>query len=361
MTRALVAAAGTGGHVFPALAVAKQLQHNGWHVDWLGTEEGRLESRVVPANGINLHRIAMTGVRGHGLLRLVKAPLLLASAVRQCQRLLKQLRPDIVVTFGGYVCAPLGIAAKLAGIPLLVHEQNAVPGMTTRLLAPIATVVMAGLPLRKKVIKRAQWVGNPLRRDIEQLAQRPLPDSASGHPIKLLVVGGSLGAQVLNEVVPEALQNIEQQLTGAHQCGEGKAETVTARYQQLNRQPLQVVEFIDDMAAAYDAADLVICRAGALTVSELAALGKPAIFVPLPHAVDDHQTENARVMVEAGAARLIPQAELTATSLAKELQSLLQQPQQLWKMARFARQCARPDATEAVAQLCIDAVRNRTA
>ncbi len=251
MTRALVAAAGTGGHVFPALAVAKQLQHNGWHVDWLGTEEGRLESRVVPANGINLHRIAMTGVRGHGLLRLVKAPLLLASAVRQCQRLLKQLRPDIVVTFGGYVCAPLGIAAKLAGIPLLVHEQNAVPGMTTRLLAPIATVVMAGVPLRKKVIKRAQWVGNPLLRDIEQLAQRPLPDSASGHPIKLLVVGGSLGAQVLNEVVPEALQNIEQQLTGAHQCGEGKAETVTARYQQLNRQPLQVVEFIDDMAAAF--------------------------------------------------------------------------------------------------------------
>ena len=365
MKRIVIAAAGTGGHVFPALAVAKKLIAEGWQVDWVGTREARLEAKVVPANGIALHQISMTGVRGHGAKRLLKAPWTLLSAVRQCRALLKQLQPDVVLTFGGYVCAPMGMAARWVGVPLLVHEQNAVAGMTTRLLAPIASLVMLGLPLAKKPLKQAQLVGNPLREEIERLAlQAAENNSETADKLSILVVGGSLGAKVLNDVLPQATAKLAMPVNVVHQCGEGNSPAVREGYasQAGNQQhSLSVSDFIDDMASAYCNADLVICRAGALTVSELAALAKPAIFVPLPHAVDDHQTANARVLVDAGAALLLPQAELTAEQLAKQLQSLLQDPDQLWKMARFARQCASPQAALNVAQKCIDSARNRAA
>ena len=359
--RILIAAAGTGGHVFPALAVAKRLQLQGWQVDWLGTREGRLESRVIPAANIALHSINMTGVRGHGVARLVEAPLLLLAAVRECRRLLQQLQPDVVLTFGGYVCAPMGIASKLAGIPLLVHEQNAVPGLTTRLLAPLAKQVMLGLPLTKRNIKKGRLTGNPLRAEIEQLAQQTAAAEQGQQTLRLLVVGGSLGARVLNETLPAALQQVKPTLRVMHQCGQNNSAALQQAYQQVPQHQVTVSDFIDDMAAAYQQADLVICRAGALTVAELAALGKPAIFVPLPHAVDDHQTENAKTLVAAGAAKLLPQTELTATRLAKLLQSLLQQPEQLWTMARFARQQACPQATASVAQMCLDATQSKAA
>lgn len=358
MTRALIVAAGTGGHVFPALAVAKGLQLQGWQIDWLGTEEGRLESTVVPANDIPLHKITMSGVRGHGLGRLAKAPFVLAGAINQCRKLLKQLKPDVVVTFGGYVCAPMGIATKLAGIPLLVHEQNAVPGMTTRLLAPLANTVMLGLPLTKRTIAKAVVVGNPVRSEILTFAEQTTSASESQQPPHLLVVGGSLGAKALNDTVPKAVAELTATLTVTHQCGKGNRDAVLEAYGEQTT-GVEVVEFIDDMAAAYHAADLVICRAGALTVAELAALGKAAIFVPLPHAVDDHQTENARVLEQHGAAVLMPQAQLTVANLVKQLQSLLQAPEQLWKMARFARQSAQLDATDQVVQICKNTVAKK--
>lgn len=364
MKRILIAAAGTGGHVFPALAVAKKLLAEGWHVDWVGTQEARLEAKVVPANDIPLHQIRMTGVRGHGAMRLLKAPWVLWSAIRQCRVLLNELKPDVVLTFGGYVCAPMGVAARLAGVPLLVHEQNAVPGMTTRLLAPIASFTMLGLPVVKKSLKHAQLVGNPLREDIEQLALQVADKAQASTPLSILVVGGSLGARVLNQVLPAATAQLTTAVRLRHQCGDGNSQTVqeTYRAQQGNQQhQITVDDFIDDMGSAYAAADLVICRAGALTVSELAALAKPAIFVPLPHAVDDHQTANAQTLVDAGAALLMPQATLNAAQLAKSLQSLLQEPEQLWKMARFARQCASPNAAGSVAQKCIEAAEDKAA
>ncbi|MGM0480853.1 MAG: undecaprenyldiphospho-muramoylpentapeptide beta-N-acetylglucosaminyltransferase [Pseudomonadota bacterium] len=354
--RAVIAAAGTGGHVFPALAVALQLIKQGWQVDWVGTDEGRLESTVVPAHHIALHNVAMSGIRGHGALRLLKAPLQLLGAIKQSRQLLRHLQPDVVITFGGYVCAPLGIAAKTRGIALVTHEQNAVPGMTTRLLAPFADKVLAGLPFTKKAIKKAVLTGNPLREDVLKLAQQQ-SDEPPPHPARLLIVGGSLGAKVLNETVPQALAILEQPIEVMHQCGAGHHAAVTAAYAKCGQHQVQVSDFIEQMGAAYQWADLVICRAGALTVAELAVLGKAAIFVPLPHAVDDHQTENAKTLVNAGAAILLPQSQLTAESLAKQLQRVLQDPQQLWKMARLARHSGRPQATADVTQFCVDAAK----
>lgn len=352
MRRALIAAAGTGGHIFPALAVAEELRDQGWQVDWLGTKEGRLDAKVVPEAGFPLHTIAMIGVRGHGIKRLLQAPFILAKSVRQCQQLLASLKPDVVVTFGGYVCAPMGVAAKLAKVPLVVHEQNAVAGMTTRLLAPLATTVLLGLPLTKKRLAKGRLVGNPVRRSLLELSQVRAATEHNASPLTVLVVGGSLGAKVLNETVPAALARLRQPVIVNHQCGQGNQQSVTTAYDEAPQHRVTVTEFIDDMASAYRHADLVICRAGALTVAELAVLGLPAIFVPLPHAVDDHQTANARTLVDANGAVLMAQQGLTVERLAKQLQSLLHEPQQLWKMARFARQTGRPDATTEVVKIC---------
>ncbi|MCA1767641.1 MAG: undecaprenyldiphospho-muramoylpentapeptide beta-N-acetylglucosaminyltransferase [Idiomarina sp.] len=356
MNRALIAAAGTGGHIFPALAVAEKLRDNDWQVDWLGTQEGRLESRVIPAAGFPLHSISMTGVRGHGLKRKLLMPLTLAKAVLQCRRLLKTLEPQVVVTFGGYVCAPMGLAAKLCGVPLIVHEQNAIPGMTTRLLAPRANKVLLGLPVALPQFQQYPVVGNPLRKGLLEQAVEQQKSAGKAGELNLLVVGGSLGAQVLNEAVPEAVKALEGiELNVVHQCGVGREIETEQAYENagvLNK--LSVTEFIEDMGDAFSCADLVICRAGALTISELAVMGVASILVPLPHAVDDHQTANAKVLESGGAAILVPQTEVTKGALKQELKRLLHDRQQLWTMARFARQSAMPEATQRLVNECME-------
>jgi UDP-N-acetylglucosamine--N-acetylmuramyl-(pentapeptide) pyrophosphoryl-undecaprenol N-acetylglucosamine transferase len=354
MNRVLIAAAGTGGHIFPALAVAENLRDSGWQVDWLGTREGRLESRVIPEAGFSLHSISMTGVRGHGLMRKLMMPLTLAKAVMQCRQLLKQLQPNVVVTFGGYVCAPMGIAAKMMGIPLLVHEQNAIPGMTTRLLASRATKVFLGLPVAMPQWQQYPVIGNPLRHAFTDVVKTHQEDKSIAGPLTILIVGGSLGAKVLNEQVPQAIKTLsDAELNVVHQCGQANEASTKQAYADAGTvKSLQVREFIDDMATEFTRADLVICRAGALTVSELAAVGVASILVPLPHAVDDHQTANAKVLESCGAALLMPQKELENGALAIHLKRLLHDRQQLWTMARFARERGMPEATQRLANEC---------
>tara|TARA_B100000700_G_scaffold310438_1_gene391006 strand:+ start:706 stop:1845 length:1140 start_codon:yes stop_codon:yes gene_type:complete len=361
MSRILIAAAGTGGHVFPALAVAERLRAEGHQVDWVGTEEQRIEAKVVPQHGFTLHQIAMTGLRGHGIKRLLTMPKTLLSAWRQVSQLFKQLQPDLVLTFGGYVCAPIGWVAHRRGVPLITHEQNSVPGMTTLLLARWATSVLLGLPLDKtrpksqRLLRQSNVyrVGNPLRQAIIEAAQSRT-ERQQDQPIHLLVVGGSLGARIFNQTLPEALAQVEGTVHVRHQVGAGNKASVEQHYQAvtLNDKHVDVVEFIDDMATAYANADLIISRAGALSVSEICGIGRATLFVPLPHAVDDHQTANAKAVAEAGGALLIAQSEFTAEYLAKSLQSLLQAPSQLWKMASFSRSVGELQATDHIVELC---------
>lgn len=355
MNRILIAAAGTGGHVFPALAVAEQLRSYGWQVLWLGTDEDRIESRVVPAAGFSLHKVAMQGVRGHGLMRKLLLPITLMKAFWQCRQLLRSERIQLVLTFGGYVCAPAGLAAKWCGIPLLVHEQNAVAGLTNKLLARLANHVMLGFAAAQQQLPQAEVTGNPLR--AEWLSALPAPTNRLP---KLLVVGGSLGAQALNQAVPQALAQLagtaavkKVPLQVLHQCGRDRVEQVREAYAQAGISQVEVVEFIEAMHQAYSEADVVICRAGALTVSELALVGTPAIFVPLPHAVDDHQSANARALVDVEAGYLLPQAQLLQLQpLIQLLQPLLADADKRALMRTNAARVARPDATAAVVNQC---------
>jgi undecaprenyldiphospho-muramoylpentapeptide beta-N-acetylglucosaminyltransferase len=353
MNRIMIAAAGTGGHVFPALAVAEQLRGYGWEVVWLGTTEQRLESKVVPAAGFKLEQITMQGVRGHGLLRKLGTPWRLFKAFRQCRHLLKNHQSQLLLSFGGYVCGPAGLAARSLGIPLLVHEQNAVAGMTNKILARIADHVMVGFAAAKAQLPNAEVVGNPLRADW----LKPNGNKAPSDSVRLLIVGGSLGAQALNQAVPAAIgqlsTELQQQLSVHHQCGQGRSHEVQQAYSNATVANLVVEDFIDDMHSAYSSADLVICRAGALTVAELAVVATPAIFVPLPHAVDDHQTANANELVRAGAARLLPQAQLQEiTPLVQLLNELLQDRETRELMQKNAAQAAYPNATEVVVSQC---------
>ncbi|WP_258239862.1 undecaprenyldiphospho-muramoylpentapeptide beta-N-acetylglucosaminyltransferase [Pseudidiomarina homiensis] len=354
MSHIVIAAAGTGGHVFPALAVAEELRARGHAITWLGTTEQRLEARVVPAAGFELEQISMQGLRGHGLVRKLAMPLRMLKAIGQCRKVYRRHNTALVVSFGGYVCGPAGLAAKAAGIPLLVHEQNAVAGMTNKLLARFARHVMVGFAGAQQQLPNAEVVGNPLRADWTKAVER------SAHErIRVLVVGGSLGAQALNQAVPKAIQQLTQvgELEVLHQCGQGRVAEVEQAYADGGVRKflsqLKVVEFIDAMHDAYVQADVVICRAGALTVSELAVVGTPAIFVPLPHAVDDHQTANARELASVGAAVLLPQAQLQQiTPLVEILQQWLAEPRQLEQMRAQAAKAARPNATQAVVERC---------
>lgn len=354
MRTVLIAAAGTGGHVFPALAVAEQLRDFGWRVIWLGTDEGRLESRVVPAAGFELQTITMQGLRGKGLARKVSLPWTLWQATRAAKKILQAQQVQLVLSFGGYVCAPAGLAARWLGVPLLVHEQNAIAGLTNRLLARLATHTMVGFAAARQQLPQAEVTGNPLRREWQQAATNT--NSGTSKSLRILVVGGSLGAQALNQHVPAVLaqlaERLKQPLAVTHQCGRERAAEVRDRYQALALEQVQVTEFIDDMHSAYNAADIVICRAGALTVAELAMLGKVAVFVPLPHAVDDHQTANARELVRAGAAMLLPQTELQQQ--APLLQQLLQlsEPSVRHEMQQRAQAAAFPQATQRVVENC---------
>ena len=351
----LIMAGGTGGHVFPALAVAEELRRRDVPVVWMGTRAG-LEARVVPAAGIPVEWVRVSGLRGKGLLKLLAAPFMLAGALLQSLAVVLRQRPAAVLGMGGFVTGPGGVSAWLLRRPLLIHEQNSVAGLTNRLLAPLARQVMEGFP---GSLPGAVHTGNPVR---ESIARLPFEErDTRGRRPRLLVVGGSLGAAVFNETVPAALAGIDAARRPEvwHQTGLRHLDQATAAYRDA-AVDVRLEAFIDDMAAAYRWADLVLCRAGALTVAELAAAGVGSILVPYPHAVDDHQTGNARYLADAGAAVLLPQDQMTQQRLIREL-DLLQQPQRLNDMARRARDKAVPDAAARVAGYCLQAAGQRRA
>lgn len=350
----LIMAGGTGGHVMPALAVAQELQSRGHTVRWLGTDKG-LEARVVPAAGIELFTLQVAGLRGRGVMRYLSAPLGLLGALRQAIGLLRRLRPDVVLGLGGYAAGPGGLAAVLLRRPLVIHEQNARPGLTNRLLARLARRVLCGFPGTRLAGRPAEFTGNPVRAELLNL---PAPRERLAVTPRLLVLGGSQGAQAINSAVPAALELLRE--GGAalpqvrHQAGRAHVDTVAADYRARGIEAA-VGGFIDDMAAAYRDADLAICRAGALTVAELCAVGLGAVLVPYPHAADDHQTANAQQMASAGAAIVLAQAQLTPQRLADALRPLLADAARRLAMAEAARALARPDAAARVAAACLEA------
>ena len=352
----LVMAGGTGGHVFPALACARELQQRGYEVHWLGTRRG-IEAELIPAAGIPLHYIDIQGLRGKGKAGLLKAPVRLVRALWQSLAVVRQLQPVCVLGAGGYVTGPGGLAAWLKRIPLVIHEQNAVVGTTNRLLARLATRRCEGFDDSFSADAKRRSTGNPVRPEIFDV---PALDWDGSRPARLLVLGGSLGAQPLNLLLPQALAEIpvEQRPEVRHQCGKQNLEATAQTYASAEV-AAEVLPFIADMAEAYAWADLVVCRAGALTIAELAAAGRPALLIPLPHAIDDHQTANARYLADRQGAELLPQATLTAASLAQRLSTLLTQPETLRLMAANARNQAKPNATADVVRACLEVARDR--
>jgi len=348
-------AGGTGGHVFPALAVADVLRSKGHTVTWIGTRQG-LEARVVPAAGFPMEWIDVGGVRGKGLGALLKAPFMLSRALTQSLSILRRLKPAAALGMGGFASGPGGLAARLAGCPLVLHEQNAVPGFTNRVLSRLTGNVLEGFPGAFAPGRHAVHVGNPVR---DAIAALPPPEERFAKrkgPLRLLVIGGSQGAKVLNQNLPSAIAQLDAKRRPevVHQTGTRDAEKVSARYQEMGVEA-RVAPFIDDMAAAYGWADLAVCRSGALTIAELAAAGLGALLVPFAAAVDDHQTKNAAFLVDEDAARLLPQAEATPAALASQLEELLGDRTLLLEMARHARAAARTDAAVQVAERCLQA------
>jgi len=349
----LVMAGGTGGHVFPALAVAERLRAEAVNVVWMGAPDS-FESRVVPQAGFSLETVEVRGLRGSGVRRLLAAPFVVTRALLRSLSIMRRVEPDAVLGLGGFVTGPGGIAAWLLRRPLLIHEQNAVTGLTNRILCRFARRVMEAFPGSFAASRQPLQTGNPVREEITQLPTPAERFATRSGPIRLLVLGGSLGAQALNERVPAAVAKLPEtlRLEIRHQAGRGKDEAAQADYRRAGVEAV-VTPFVDDMAEAYGWADLVICRAGALTVAELAAVGVASILVPYPHAVDDHQSANARYLSEAGAAELVAQSELTVDYLTGRLRQLLADRNQLLQMANRARGQAKPDATERVAAECL--------
>ncbi|WP_114650010.1 undecaprenyldiphospho-muramoylpentapeptide beta-N-acetylglucosaminyltransferase [Pseudothauera hydrothermalis] len=347
MRTLLVMAGGTGGHIFPGIAVAEVLRAKGWRIVWMGNPDG-MEARLIPARGYETAWVRFTALRGKGLLRKLMLPMNLLAGFWQALRQLRRVRPDVVLGMGGYISFPGGMMAALTGRPLVLHEQNSVAGLANRVLAGVADSVLSGFP---QVLKNARWVGNPVREEIAATAPPAQRFAGRSGPLRLLVVGGSLGASVLNLTVPQALARIPagQRPLVTHQAGEKQIDALRAAYRDAGVDG-ELLPFIDDMAARYAAADLVICRAGALTVAELAAVGVASVLVPFPHAVDDHQTGNARFLSEHGAAILLPQHELSADALAGLLAGLNRA--RLLEMACKARELAKPQAAFEVAAEC---------
>ncbi|MGH8158481.1 MAG: undecaprenyldiphospho-muramoylpentapeptide beta-N-acetylglucosaminyltransferase [Rhodanobacter sp.] len=347
----LIMAGGTGGHIFPGLAVADCLRAQGVPVVWLGAAGG-METKVVPAHRIELHTVAVGGLRGKGIRTRLLAPLMLLRALFASLAVLRKVKPRSVLSMGGYVAGPGGLAAWLLRCPLLVHEQNRVAGFTNRKLAGFAKRVLAGFA---DALPQAEWVGNPVRAVIASLAAPAQRMAArSGRP-RLLVLGGSLGARALNLAVPQALAQLTpaQRPEVVHQCGTRGLDEAREAYAKAGFEA-QVVAFIDDMAASYGWADLAVCRAGALTLAELTAAGLGAVLVPFPHAVDDHQTRNAEVLVAVGAAVVMQESELDVQILAQRLESLLGDRRRLQAMAEAARTLAKPDAAQVIARACVE-------
>ncbi|QGT79047.1 undecaprenyldiphospho-muramoylpentapeptide beta-N-acetylglucosaminyltransferase [Guyparkeria halophila] len=367
MSRAVIylMAGGTGGHVVPALAVAGMLAERGYAVRWMGTERG-IESRLVPEAGYPIDYLAIGGLRGKGLSTRLAAPFRLLHAVWQAGRLLRRHRPALVIGMGGFAAGPGGLAAWLLRRPLVIHEQNAIAGLTNRVLSRLARVTLAAYPTAfGKALPSSQVVGNPVRAEIAALAAPGSRFEDHDGPVRVLVLGGSLGAQALNESVPQALARISRQtdLVVRHQAGPRHLETAWRHYEMADwgaGSRHEVAGYIDDMAEAFGWADFVIARAGAMTVAEIAAAGVGALFIPFPHAVDDHQRVNAAWLVDQGAARLLNQREADVDTLARLLGPLLADRAALLDMATRAREAAVPDSTARIAAICEDVIAGRT-
>ena len=379
----MIMAGGTGGHVYPALAVADSLRAKGVPLFWLGTTRG-IENRIVPQHGIELLTVRVSGVRGKGLPAKLAAPLKICAAILQALYICIRRRPAAALGMGGFASGPGGVAAWLLRIPLLIHEQNRVAGTTNRILARFAVKIMQGFPGAFEDRAGVVTTGNPVRRQIADLVGRErheargqskitpdragdpdnedftlTPQSAASAPgrVNVLILGGSQGARKLNRVAPQALDRLQRrlQVNVRHQCGERHLAETQRVYDGLQLDQVRLEPFIDDMASAYDWADIAVCRAGALTIAELCAAGLAAILVPFPHAIDDHQTANARFLCDAGAALLLPEDELTETGLEDLLWQLCSSGDRLSELARNTRSCAFPEAAQAVASLCLEA------
>ena len=342
----LVMAGGTGGHVFPAIAVARELQQQGWEICWLGTKD-RMEADLVPKHGIPIEFIQISGLKGKGVGALLKAPFAILRAVMQARKIIKKFKPNAVLGMGGYVSGPGGIAAKLCGVPVILHEQNAVAGLTNVWLSKIARRVLQAFP---NAFPNAEVVGNPVRQDLFEIEAPEQRFAERSYPINILVMGGSQGAQVINKTMPEVAKALGNQVFISHQVGKGKLVGVEEVYQATQNGVAS--EFIDDMKAAYEWADLVICRSGALTVCEIAAAGLPAVFVPFQHK-DRQQFLNAEYLVEAGAAYVIEQPDFTPEKLLAVLEPLIADRAKLTEMAIKARAKATPTSAKRVAEVIV--------
>ena len=346
--RVTIMAGGTGGHVFPAMAVAERLTELGCSVSWVGTARG-IENRVVPEAGYELNLIPISGLRGKGIKSLLLAPFKLCGALISSLKLLAQLKPHLVLGFGGFVAGPVGLAARLRGDALAIHEQNARAGTTNIVLARWADRVMTGFP---NVFEKADYVGNPIRSNMR--AKPNLHNSAEDAAPKLniLVLGGSQGARSLNRMVPSALSALGEKhsLNIRHQCGSKWLDETQQAYSQSAIE-VDVIPFIDDMSQAYQWADLVVCRAGAMTVAEITFMGLPALFIPFPYAIDDHQTANAQWLCDLGGAELMQETEITEASLIEKIDSLISEGR-LTNIANIAASAAKPQATEHIVDIC---------
>jgi len=350
MKSILIMAGGTGGHIFPGLAVAEQMRAAGWDVVWMGARGG-MEERLVPRHGHRTAWIRAKAARGKGLVQKVLLPANLLYSFWESARTIRRLKPDVVLGLGGYVAFPGGMMASLLNRPLALHEQNAIAGLTNRVLAQVSDKVMVAFP---DALKGAEWTGNPVRAEIAAIAPPEVRFQGRAGPLRILVVGGSLGAQALNEALPKAIALLRHKPVVVHQSGEKHVDALQQHYREAGAQG-ELVAFIDDMAQRYAEADLVICRAGAVTVAELSAGGMASILVPFPHAVDDHQSANARFLSGRGAAILIQQRDLTPQRLAELIGSM--DRAKLLEMARKARALGKPDAARIVAQRCMEIAR----
>lgn len=352
----LMMAGGTGGHVFPALATAKLLQKEGHHIVWMGSKGG-MEEGVMASEDIEFHGLTVSGLRGKGIARKLLAPIKLMKALWEAIVVIRKVKPDCAVGMGGFASGPGGAAIKLLGKPLVVHEQNAIAGMTNQFLAKVANAVLEAFPDSFPGRKADRLTGNPIRSDITKLFYRPDTEAVISTPLKVLVLGGSLGAEAINQCLPKALAKLDEASRPKvwHQTGKNKLESTRESYRKEGLEDpvtIRVDDFIADMGEAYRWADIAVCRAGALTISELCCAGVGAILVPYPHAVDDHQTKNARSMEQGGAAWCVAQEELTPDALAQMLKSLSAKPSRVERLQSAALKLAKPDATEQVAEVC---------
>ncbi len=345
----LVMAGGTGGHIYPALSVADYLSEMGWNIVWLGTKQG-LEHKVVPQAGYDIEWLDIKGVRGKSLKQLIMAPFNIVKSCAQALKVLLRIKPDAVLGMGGFVTVPGGLMSALLGKPLVIHEQNAVAGTANNVLRFFASKVLFSFENTFEKSKKYQLIGNPVRKEIAKVSRRK---TDLNDALNILVLGGSLGAQALNKMTPQALALLKNELHVKHQCGEKHLAVAQSAYDEAGVKA-DVIPYIEDMHAAYEWADIAICRSGAMTVAELSISGVPAIFVPYPYAIDDHQTLNAKALVDMGGAKILAERDLTATSLAEEIKAITKDKKILVEMSESMQKAAKPLAVKNIADICIE-------